>query len=253
MNEVKVIKIGGKVIDDEVKLDAFLKDFVALDGAKVLVHGGGKIASNIAAELGVESQMIAGRRVTDKKMLDVVTMVYGGLVNKTIVAKLQALACESLGLSGADLNLIKSRKRAASPIDYGFVGDVEEINGQMLMQLLHEGITPVLAPLTHNGEGQLLNTNADNIAGYTAIELAKHISTELELCFDLEAVMNGDSIITEMNMLLYRHLTGIEVIKDGMIPKLDLGFMALNSGVKKVRIVGFDKINNSQKGTRLVK
>lgn len=253
MKEVRVVKIGGKVIDDEQKLDAFLEDFVQLDGAKVLVHGGGKIASDVAQKLGLESKLIAGRRVTDQQMLDVVTMVYGGLVNKTIVAKLQALGCDALGLSGADLNIIKSKKRSETPINYGFVGDVEEVNGQMLMQLLYEGIIPVLAPLTHDGMGQMLNTNADNIAGFTAIELAKHISTDLELCFDLEAVMNGDKIITEMNMLLYRHLTGIEVIKDGMIPKLDLGFMALNSGVNNVRIVGFNNINNTNKGTRLIK
>lgn len=253
MDSVKVIKIGGKVIDDESKLDQFLDDFVQIEGKKILVHGGGKIASKIASKLSIESKMIEGRRVTNSEMLDVITMVYGGLVNKKIVAKLQALDCNALGLSGADLNLIRSKKRNPEPVDFGFVGDVESVDGVLLNSLLNEGITPIIAPLTHDGAGQLLNTNADNIAGFIAMELARNENVELDLCFDLEGVMNGEKLITEINLLLYRHLTGIGVIKDGMIPKLDLGFQALNAGVKKVRIVGFDWVNGPDKGTRLVK
>lgn len=253
MSAIKVIKIGGKVIDDESKLDQFLNDFVKIESKKVLVHGGGKIASDIASKLGIETKMIEGRRITDSHMLDVVTMVYGGLVNKKIVAKLQALGCNALGLSGADLNVVQSKKRNSEPIDFGFVGDIESVDGILLNSLLNEGITPVIAPLTHDGSGQLLNTNADNIAGSIATELAETENTELDLCFDLEGVMNGEKLITEMNLLLYRHLEGIGIIKEGMIPKLDLGFKALNAGAKKVRIVGFDWVNEPNKGTRLVK
>lgn len=253
MSSIKVIKIGGKVIDDENKLDQFLNDFVSIEGKKILVHGGGKIASDVALKLGIDTKMIDGRRITDSEMIDVVTMVYGGLVNKKIVAKLQALNCNALGLSGADLNVIRSTKRPSEPIDFGFVGDVEEVDGAILNNLLNEGITPVIAPLTHDGNGQLLNTNADNIAGFIATELAKDQDTELDLCFDLEGVLNGEKLLTQMNLLLYRHLEGIGVIKEGMIPKLDLGFKALNAGAKKVRIVGFNWVNDPDKGTRLVK
>jgi len=253
MSSINVVKIGGKVIDDESKLDQFLNDFIKIDGKKILVHGGGKIASDVALKLGIETKMIDGRRITDSNMLDVVTMVYGGLVNKQIVAKLQGFGCNAIGLSGADLNLIKSKKRSSEPVDFGFVGDIESVDAVLLNSLLNEGITPVIAPLTHDGKGQLLNTNADNIAGFIATELAREFDVQLDLCFDLEGVMNGENLITEMNLLLYRHLEGNGIIKEGMIPKLDLGFKALNAGAKKVRIVGYEWINESDKGTRLVK
>ncbi len=253
MSEIKVIKIGGKVIDEEAKLDQFLQDFATVKDKKILVHGGGKIASDVANKLGIETKMINGRRITDSDMIDVVTMVYGGLVNKKIVAKLQALGCNAIGLSGADMNLIQSKKRNPEPIDFGFVGDIEEVDATVLNSLLNEGITPVIAPLTHDGNGQLLNTNADNIAGFITSGLAKHGDVAMDLCFDLEGVMNGEKLITEMNLLLYRHLEGNGIIKEGMIPKLDLGFKALNAGAKKVRIVGFDVFKEEEKGTRLVK
>lgn len=253
MSEIKVIKIGGKVIDDEAKLDQFLQDFAQIDGGKILVHGGGKIASDVANKLGLESRMIDGRRITDSDMIDVVTMVYGGLVNKKLVAKLQALNCNAAGFSGADMNLIQSKKRNPEPIDFGFVGDIEQVDVAVLNSLLNEGIIPVIAPLTHDGNGQLLNTNADNIAGFITSGLAKFGNVALDLCFDLEGVMNGDKLISEMNLLLYRHLEGNGIIKEGMIPKLDLGFKALNAGAKKVRIVGFDVFKEEEKGTRLVK
>ncbi len=253
MSEIKVIKIGGKVIDDEAKLDQFLQDFAQIEDKKILVHGGGKIASDVAEKLGLESKMINGRRITDANMIDVVTMVYGGLVNKKIVAKLQALGCNAIGLSGADMNLIQSKKRDPEPIDFGFVGDIEQVDATVLNSLLNEGITPVMAPLTHDGNGQLLNTNADNIAGFITSGLAEYGDVAMDLCFDLEGVMNGEKLITEMNLLLYRHLEGNGIIKEGMIPKLDLGFKALNAGTKKVRIVGFDVFKEEEKGTRLVK
>lgn len=253
MSEIKVIKIGGKVIDDEAKLDQFLQDFAQIEEKKILVHGGGKIASDVAEKLGMESKMINGRRITDSDMIDVVTMVYGGLVNKKIVAKLQALGCNAIGLSGADMNLIQSKKRDPEPIDFGFVGDIEQVDVTVLNSLLNEGVTPVIAPLTHDGNGQLLNTNADNIAGFIASGLAEHGDVAMDLCFDLEGVMNGEKLITEMNLLLYRHLEGNGIIKEGMIPKLDMGFKALNAGAKKVRIVGFDIFKEEEKGTRLVR
>lgn len=253
MSEIKVIKIGGKVIDEEAKLDQFLQDFATIEDKKILVHGGGKIASDVAKKLGIETKMINGRRITDSDMIDVVTMVYGGLVNKKIVAKLQALGCNAIGLSGADMNLIQSKKRNPEPIDFGFVGDIEQVDTAVLNSLLNEGITPIIAPLTHDGNGQLLNTNADNIAGFISSGLAEHGDVAMDLCFDLEGVMNGEKLITEMNLLLYRHLEGNGIIKEGMIPKLDLGFKALNAGAKKVRIVGFDVFKEEEKGTRLVK
>ncbi len=250
---VRIIKIGGKVIDDQVKLNQFLSDFAEIEGPKILVHGGGKIASHVASKLGIETKMVDGRRITDPEMLDVVAMVYGGLVNKRIVAKLLALGVNALGLSGTDLNVIYSKKRNPNPTDFGLVGDIESVNGPVLIDLLAKGITPVLAPLTHDGNGQLLNTNADNIAGYVAMELATEAKLELDFCFDLEGVMNEGKLITQMNLLLYRHLKGVGVIKDGMIPKLDLGFQALKAGVKSVRVVGNEFVKEAQKGTRLIK
>lgn len=253
MESAKVIKIGGKVAENELDLDRFLIDFAALDGIKILVHGGGVIATKIAEQLGIETTMIEGRRVTNKEALDVATMVYGGLVNKKIVAKLQSLGVNAMGLTGADMNLIQSRKREIKPIDFGWVGDIESVNGNDLKVLLDQNITPVLAPLTHDGKGSLLNTNADTIASEIAQELAKKCDVELFLCFDMPGVINGEKLVSEMNLLLFRYLQGNGIIKDGMIPKLDVGFEALNNGVKKVRIQSFKDLNNSNAGTRLTK
>lgn len=252
MRSIKVIKIGGKVAEDESKLEAFLKDFVAQEGLKILVHGGGVIASKIAEKLGIETKMINGRRVTDQETLEVATMVYGGLINKKIVAKLQALGVNAIGLTGADMNLIQSKKRNSEPIDFGWVGDIEKVNGWALKNLLDQKVVAVLAPLTHDGAGNMLNTNADSIACYVAQELAKEFEVELLLCFDMPGVMNGEKLITEMNLLLYRHLLGIGVIKDGMIPKIDVGFQALKAGVRSVTIKSFSSLNEERSGTRLV-
>lgn len=253
MNSIKVVKIGGKVAEDENSLNKFLKDFAALDGAKILVHGGGVVASKIGEKLGIETTMIEGRRVTDKPTLQVATMVYGGLINKKIVAKSQALGINAAGFTGADMNLIQSKKRNPEPIDFGWVGDIEYVNLMGLKSLLDQDITPVLAPLTHDGKGNLLNTNADAIASKVAQELAKEFEIELILCFDMPGVMNGDKLITEMNLLLFRYLQGNGVIKDGMIPKLDLGFEALQNGVKKVNVQSYKSLNESGSGTRLSK
>ncbi len=253
MQSIKVIKIGGKIAEDDASLERFLHQISLMRGKKVIVHGGGVTATRIGEKLGITSKMIEGRRVTDAKMLEVATMVYGGLVNKKIVAKLQQKHVYAVGLTGADLNIIQSIKRSPEPIDFGWVGDISSVNDRVLSNLLDLDWVPVLAPLTHDGNGNMLNTNADSIASYVARSLSGKYHVELVLCLDMPGVMNDGKVITEMNLYLYRHLKGIEVIKDGMIPKLDLGFKALNAGVNRVTIKHADDIKDSTKGTRLVK
>lgn len=252
MKSVNVVKIGGKVIDDEQRLDAFLKAFVTIQEPKVLVHGGGSIASKMGGRLGIEPNMIDGRRITDADTLEVITMVYGGLVNKRIVAKLQALSVNAVGLSGADLNIIPANKRPTEPIDFGWVGDIEQVNTKWLSQFLDAGVIPVLAPLTHDGTGNMLNTNADTIASKVAVALSGDLDVRLTLCFEKEGVMNKEKLITEINLLLYRHLRDRGIITDGMIPKIDLGFSALKSGVNKVSIRSFETVAESISGTTLI-
>ncbi len=253
MKTLKVIKIGGKVIDDDQKLDTFLKAFVSVKEPKVLVHGGGAIASKMGERLGIKPNMVDGRRVTDADTLDVITMVYGGLVNKKIVAKLQSLGANAVGLSGADLNIIPAEKRDPQPIDFGWAGDIKQVNIKWLTQFLNEGVIPVLAPLTHNGKGKMLNTNADTIASSVSSALSSDFEMELMLCFEQDGVMNGKKTVTEMNLLLYRYLKDSGVITDGMIPKLDLGFSALKNGVKNVSIRSFEAVAESNSGTTLVR
>ena len=184
MDNITVIKVGGAVVEDEAQLKQLLKDFAAIPGRKVLVHGGGRRATSVAAQLGIESKMVNGRRITDSAMLDVVTMVYGGLVNKNLVARLQAAGVNALGLTGADINVIRSHKRPIKDgIDFGFVGDVDKADGQMLHTLVEAGITPVMAPLTHDGMGNILNTNADTIASVTAMALTPYYNVSLIFCF----------------------------------------------------------------------
>ncbi|MBD3617427.1 MAG: acetylglutamate kinase [Gracilimonas sp.] len=252
MSSVKVVKIGGKIIDDDQILDAFLKDFVSIKEPKILVHGGGAIASKIGKKLGITPNMIEGRRITDEKSLEVITMVYGGLVNKKIVAKLQAFGKNAVGLSGADLNIIPAKKRNPKPVDFGWVGDIDQVNSKWLLNFLNQDITPVLAPLTHDGKGNMLNTNADSIASAASAELAKTNETELIFCFEKPGVMNKEKLITEINLLLYRHLRDIGLITDGMIPKIDLGFQALKNGVKTVSIRSFKSVSKITSGTQLI-
>ena len=236
MKSVKVIKVGGKVIDDDQNLDAFLASLVSIKGPKVLVHGGGSIASKMGERLGIKPN----------------TMVYGGLVNKKIVAKLQALGANAVGLSGADLNIIPAKKRNPEPIDFGWVGDVEKVNTQWISEFLNGDVIPVLAPLTHDGSGHMLNTNADTIASKIASALSEDFETELMFCFEQSGVMNEDKLITELNLLLYRHLKGTGIVTEGMIPKLDLGFAALTNGVKKVSVRSFKEVYKPKSGTTLV-
>ena len=252
MKSVKVIKVGGKVIDDDQNLDAFLASLVSIKGPKVLVHGGGSIASKMGERLGIKPNMIEGRRVTDAETLEVITMVYGGLVNKKIVAKLQALGANAVVLSVADLNIIPAKKRNPEPIDFGWVGDVEKVNTQWISEFLNGDVIPVLAPLTHDGSGHMLNTNADTIASKIASALSEDFETELMFCFEQSGVMNEDKLITELNLLLYRHLKGTGIVTEGMIPKLDLGFAALTNGVKKVSVRSFKEVYKPKSGTTLV-
>lgn len=256
MRSLKVVKVGGNVVDNEDVLIPFLQAYAQLEGPKILVHGGGKIATKISAALGIETQMIEGRRVTNQETIKVVTMVYAGLINKKIVAKLQSNGVNAIGLSGADANVIKSHKRVVKSVDYGFVGDVDEVNALFLTSLIEDEVYPVMAPITHNKEGQLLNTNADTIASTIAVAMAPFYKTELMYCFELPGVLkdinNADSLITKLNPQEYETLKTTGIIADGMIPKLDNCFDAIASGVDTVRICHADNLNNLV-GTNLTK
>lgn len=240
MKKLYVIKIGGNIIDNEVKLAAFIKDFAAVEGLKVLVHGGGKLATKLAADLGIEQQIVDGRRITDAATLKIVTMVYAGAINKNVVAQLQAHGCNAIGLTGADGNAIKAHKRIHPTIDYGFVGDVDTVNTSLLQSLLEQNIAVVLAPITHDGNGLLLNTNADTIAQETAKALSSIYDVELIYSFEKSGVLidaeDDASVISSINPSTYSELKEKQVIFAGMIPKLDNAFAAINSGVSKVII-----------------
>lgn len=258
MDKLYIIKIGGNIIDDETKLSSFLQAFALVEGKKVLVHGGGKLATRIAEAMGVQQQMIDGRRITDAESLKIVTMVYAGYINKNIVAQLQSFGCNAIGLSGADGNVIKAHKRVAA-IDYGFVGDIDEVNTELLHTLLQINDAVVLAPITHDGKGQLLNTNADTIAQEVAKAMSQLYETELIYSFEKPGVLldvnDESSVISRINPTSYTQLKSEQRIFAGMLPKLDNAFAAVNNGVQKV-IIGkaeelADLINGS-KGTAIV-
>lgn len=241
MEKITIVKVGGAVVEDEAQLTQLLKDFAAIEGKKVLVHGGGRRATKVAAALGIESKMVNGRRITDADMLEVVTMVYGGLVNKNLVARLQAVGVNALGLTGADIDVIRSHKRPIKDgIDFGFVGDVEKANGQMLHTLINAGITPVMAPLTHDGQGHILNTNADTIAGETAKALAPYYDVTLIYSFEKKGVLSNpdddNSVISEITREDFERYKADGTVAGGMIPKLDNAFDAIDAGVKRVII-----------------
>lgn len=247
MEKLTIIKVGGKIVEEADTLNQLLDNFSALPGYKLLVHGGGRSATKLAAQLGIESQMVNGRRITDAETLKVVTMVYGGLVNKNIVAGLQAKGVNAIGLTGADLNVIRSVKRPVKDVDYGFVGDVEAVNGEMLASLIHQNIVPVMAPLTHDGKGNMLNTNADTIAGETAKTLAKLFDVTLVYCFEKKGVLrdadDDDSVIPVITPELFRQYVAEGVIQGGMIPKLENSFSAVEAGVSRVIITLASAIN----------
>ena len=255
MDQITIVKVGGKVVEEENSLNQLLHDFSTLKKNKILVHGGGRSATKIASSLGVESKMVKGRRVTDAAMLDIVTMVYGGLVNKNLVAKLQAIGVNALGLTGADMNVIQSNKRPVQEIDYGFVGDVKTVDAALLASLVAQGIVPILAPLTHDKKGHLLNTNADTIAGETAKALATYFEVTLVYCFEKKGVLmdeaDDNSVVPIINKKLFDQYVGENIIQGGMIPKLENAFEALRHGVKKVIITEASQLGKNT-GTTVV-
>lgn len=247
MEKITVIKVGGAVVEDEAQLTQLLQDFSAIEGRKVLVHGGGRRATKVAGQLGIETQMVNGRRITDASMLEVVTMVYGGLVNKNVVARLQAQGIDALGLTGADIDVIRSHKRPLkNGIDYGFVGDVDRADGDKLHTLIEAGIVPVMAPLTHDGMGNILNTNADTIAGETAKALAKHYDVTLVFCFEKKGVLSNPdddrSVIPTITRADFDRYVADGTISGGMIPKIENAFNAIDAGVGRVVITKADSL-----------
>ncbi|RBN50618.1 acetylglutamate kinase [Flavobacterium psychrolimnae] len=237
---LSIIKIGGNIIDNPTELSQFLSDFSKIEGNKILVHGGGKSATKMAESIGLAPQMIDGRRITDAAMLDVVVMIYAGQINKNIVAQLQANNTNAMGFSGADGNLIHSDKRNHPTINYGFVGDVKKVNTQLLETLLSTDIVPVFCAITHDGKGQLLNTNADTIASELAIALSEFFDVTLNYCFEKPGVLydaeDDSSVIENINQELYSKLKAEKAIHSGMIPKLDNCFNSLSKGVQKIKI-----------------
>ena len=255
METLKVIKIGGNVIDNPAALETFLKDFASIPGAKILVHGGGAIASATLKSMGIEPKMIDGRRVTDAETLKVVTMVYAGLINKNIVAALQKYGCNAAGLTGADCNAIVSRKRPATPIDYGFVGDVERVNADAFAMFLAAGVTPVVCAINHDGKGTLLNTNADTVASAVAAAMSKSYETQLVMCFEKDGVLydndDPESVIAAIDAPLFETLKADGRVAAGMLPKLSNAFDAIKSGVKSVVIKNSAKILEEASGTTI--
>lgn len=239
--KVTIVKVGGAVVEDEAKLAQLLKDFSAIPGRKVLVHGGGRRATKVAAQLGIESKMVNGRRITDADMLEVVTMVYGGLVNKNLVAKLQANGVNALGLTGADIDVIRSHKRPIKDgVDFGYVGDVDRADGSKLQTLIEAGITPIMAPLTHDGQGNILNTNADTIASETAKALAPFYDVTLIFSFEKKGVLSNpeddDSVIPVITRADFNKYVADGTVAGGMIPKLENALSAIDAGVSQVII-----------------
>ena len=253
--KLTIVKVGGAVVEDEAQLSQLFKDFSAITGKKVLVHGGGRKATKVAEALGIESKMLGGRRITDADMLSVVTMVYGGLVNKNLVARLQANGVNALGLTGADMDVIRSHKRPIKDgVDFGFVGDVDKANGQMLSKLIEEGITPVMAPLTHDGQGNILNTNADTIASETAKALAPYYDVTLIFSFEKKGVLRNpdddDSVIPVITRADFERYKADGTISGGMLPKIENALSAIDKGVSKV-IITLATAIDGQSGTQI--
>jgi len=256
MNTLTIIKVGGKIVEESDSLDRLLTDFSAITGLKLLVHGGGRSATRVANQLGITTQMIDGRRVTDADMLRVVTMVYGGLVNKNIVAHLQARGINALGLTGADMNVISSHKRPAAPIDFGYVGDIDVVDGKRLAMLIDAGITPVMAPLSHSGRGDLLNTNADTIAAEVAKALTPYFKVTLVYCFEKSGVLldenDENTVISTITADDFQQLVEQKVIQGGMVPKIQNALQAVDMGVERVIITKATDLNGKH-GTKILK
>jgi acetylglutamate kinase len=262
MKQLTIIKIGGNVIDNSENLYQFLLDFTALPGNKILVHGGGKIATELGESLGIEAKMVDGRRITDIETLRIVTMVYAGLINKNMVAQLQAKGCNAIGLTGADGNIIKAKKRPVKEIDYGYVGDLDEnsVSSTMLDNLLKAGLTPVLCAITHDGDSQLLNTNADTIASALAVAMSQVYETRLVYCFEKKGVLkdisDDNSVVREIRADEFEGLKADGTVQGGMIPKLHNAFEAIKKGVSAVYIGKADELSelsNGLFGTKMLK
>ncbi|MGQ0828600.1 MAG: acetylglutamate kinase [Bacteroidota bacterium] len=263
MAKLYIIKIGGNVIDHPKNLEKFLSDLSRIKDLKILVHGGGKLATELAQRLGIEQKMVDGRRITDAETLKIASMVYAGLINKQIVASLQAKGINALGLSGADGNVIKASKRKVAEIDYGFVGDIKSdgVNAELISTFLSNKVTPVFCAITHTGDGQLLNTNADTIASVLAVALSKKYDVQLNFCFEkkgvLKDVSDDNSVIKNITSTTYKQYLSEGIISKGMIPKLDNAFEAITKGVKSVVIAHSDDLINTTKenehaGTKLI-
>ncbi|HJE38552.1 MAG TPA: acetylglutamate kinase [Candidatus Amulumruptor caecigallinarius] len=248
MSPVKVFKIGGNVVDNPEALSRFISEFATIKSPKILIHGGGKEATRLSKRLDIPTQMIDGRRVTDRDTLDVVTMVYAGLINKRIVAALQAVGCNALGLTGADADCIRATKRPAAPVDYGFVGDINpaDINDLYIEYVLRQDIVPVFCAITHDGKGNLLNCNADSVASSVAIATSRIAPVELIYCFERNGVLRDvddpGSVISIITPSIYEELRRDNIVADGMIPKIDNAFNAINRGVESVTIKHSDNI-----------
>ena len=255
MEKLTIVKVGGAVVEDADSLRALIDQFAAIDGRKMLVHGGGRSATRIAGQMGVETTMIDGRRVTDRPMLDVVTMVYGGLVNKNIVAALQARSINAIGLTGADMDIIRSHRRPANPIDFGFVGDVDRVDHEALSSLVEAGAIPVVAPLSHDGKGSMLNTNADTIASSVAQAMSRVYSTTLIFCFEKPGVLSDPdddaSVIELIDPSGFDSLRADGTVSGGMLPKLDNAFAALKAGVAEVVITNPSQLSLPTAGTHI--
>ena len=253
--KLTIVKVGGVILDDNLLFEEFLKNFSLINENKIIVHGGGIIASNYMIRLGIIPKMVNGRRITDSKTLDIAVMTYAGLINKKIVSKLQKLNCNSIGLSGADGNLIKSKIRKVNKIDYGFVGDIEKINDEFLYKLLNSNLTPTICSLTHDKKGQLLNTNADTIASEIAIAMSKYYNVTLKYCFDKSGVLmdqnSNTSIKKNITKKEFKKLVDDKIINDGMIPKLENCFHALENGVNKIYIGDLNILNTINNCTKI--
>lgn len=255
LNKLTIIKVGGKIVEEEDSLKQLLHDFSKIDGFKILVHGGGRSATKIAERLGIESKMVDGRRITDSETLQVVTMVYGGLVNKNIVAGLQSLGVNALGLTGADMDIIRSDKRPVKEIDYGFVGDVKKVKGDVLKLLIDQNIVPIIAPLSHDGQGNMLNTNADTMAAETAQAMSQYYDVSLVYCFEKKGVLmnehDDDSVIPQLDKASYQKYVQEGIIQGGMLPKLENAFKSIEKGVSEVVITKASEIGKG-KGTVII-
>ena len=255
MERITVVKVGGKVVENRESLQKLLKGFCAIKGHKLLVHGGGRMATTIGDQLGIESKYINGRRITDEETLKVVTMVYGGLLNKTIVAGLQAMGCNAIGLTGADMNVIEAHKRVVKDIDYGYAGDIDTVNADLLADLIRKDVVPVMAPLTHDLKGGMLNTNADTIASEIARALTEFYKVSLVYCFEKKGVLldenDDNSVIAELTRNKYKQYVDEGRITGGMIPKLDNAYASIEKGVEKVIITRSDLLH-THSGTTIL-